>query len=47
MESHSIDPFLVYNILIEVKKRISKGRNEWENNSVKKEEVKIKKEGKF
>jgi len=47
METHSIDPFLSYNILKEVKKRKNNGRNEWENNSVKKEEGKIEKERKI
>jgi hypothetical protein len=38
------DPFLSYNMLKEVKKRKSNGRNEWENNIVKKEEGKREKE---
>jgi len=41
------NPLLSYNILKEVKKRKSNGRNEWENNSVKKEEGKIEKERKI
>jgi hypothetical protein len=42
-KNHSIDPLLSYNILKEVKKRKSNGRNEWENKSEKKEERKLEK----
>jgi hypothetical protein len=43
MGNHFIDPFLSYSILKKVKKMKSNGRNEWENNSVKKKKGKIEK----